>query len=65
MINKPMIGVAAAVVIAAAGTWYYLHTRHAAVPPAPAAQLPVPVPPAEDAIQHPLAAADDAAANGC
>jgi Protein of unknown function (DUF3014) len=62
MINKPMIGVAAAVVIAAAGTWYYLHTRHAAVPPAPAAQLPVPVPPAEDAIQHPLAAADDAAA---
>ncbi|HEY1314849.1 MAG TPA: DUF3014 domain-containing protein [Steroidobacteraceae bacterium] len=62
MINKPIIGVAAAVVIAAAGTWYYLHARHAALPAAPAAvQLPVPVPPAEDAIQHPLAAAEDSA----
>jgi hypothetical protein len=27
MINKPIIGVAAAVVVVAAGTWYYLHTR--------------------------------------
>jgi hypothetical protein len=63
MDNKPIIGVAAAVVVAAAGTWYYLHARHAAPAPAPAvSQPPVPAPPPDDAIQHPLAAADDSAA---
>jgi len=63
MINKPMIGVAAAVIIAAVGTWYYLHSRHAALAPAPVAAHPaVPTPPPEDAIQHPLAAVDDAPA---
>jgi hypothetical protein len=56
MINKPVIGVAAAVVIVAAGTWYYLQSRHA--PSAPVgAQAPVPAqPPEEPAIQHPLPA---------
>jgi hypothetical protein len=60
MINKPMIGVAAAVVVAAAGTWYYLSSRHAAMPSVPAA-APAPVAaqtPAEPAIQHPLSADD-------
>lgn len=55
-INKPMIGVAAAVVVIAAGTWYYLHSRQAALPRAPvSAQAPPPeAPPAEPAIQHPV-----------
>jgi Protein of unknown function (DUF3014) len=63
MINKPVIGVAAAVLVVAAGTWYYLSTRHAALPSVPAAaQLPAaPETPAEPAIQHPLSAADDQA----
>ena len=56
MINKPVIGVAVAVVVVAAGTWYYLQSRHAepARPPE-AAQTPPPAePPAEPAIRHPL-----------
>ena len=32
MINKPMIGVAAAVVVIAGGTLYFLHVRNAALP---------------------------------
>jgi hypothetical protein len=55
MINKPVIGVAAAVVIVAAGTWYYLQSRHP--PSAPvAAPAPAPPPTEEGAIQHPLPA---------
>jgi Protein of unknown function (DUF3014) len=63
MINKPLIGVAAAVVVVAAGTWYYLQSRHAALPRAPeAAQTPPPAEPtAEPAIQHPLPAGQDSA----
>jgi hypothetical protein len=63
MINKPVIGVAAAVVVVAAGTWYYLQSRHAALPPAPvAAPAPPPTEPsAEPAIQHPLPAGQDSA----
>jgi hypothetical protein len=57
MVNKPMIGVAAAVVLIAAGAWYYLQSRHAALPKAPVAAQPLPAePPAETAIQHPLPA---------
>jgi hypothetical protein len=65
MINKPVIGVAAAVVVVAAGTWYYLQSRHAALPRAPqAVQTPPPaVPPAEPAIQHPLPEGPDSASN--
>jgi hypothetical protein len=57
MINKPIVGVAAAVVVVAAGIWYYLHTRHP-LPSVPAAvQAPAPAQPAaEPAIQHPLPA---------
>jgi Protein of unknown function (DUF3014) len=56
MINKPVMGVAVAVVVVAAGTWFYLQSRHAALLRAPvAAQQPAPAePPAEPAIQHPL-----------
>jgi Protein of unknown function (DUF3014) len=55
MINKPIVGVAAAVVVIAAGTWFYLHNRHP-LPSVPvAAQMPAaPAPAAEPAIQHPL-----------
>ena len=63
MINKPMIGVAAAVVVIAAGTWYYLHNRHAEVPHV-AAQPPAAAPPDEAAIQHPVPAGAEAAASG-
>jgi hypothetical protein len=54
-INKPVVGMAAAVVVVAAGSWYYLQSRHPAVPSAPATSpLPPPVEPAEPAIQHPV-----------
>jgi hypothetical protein len=63
MINKPVIGVAAAVVVVAAGTWYYLQSRHATLPPAPGvAQTPPSAePPAEPAIQHPVPGGQDSA----
>jgi hypothetical protein len=66
MINKPVIGVAAAVVVVAAGTWYYLQSRHAALPRAPGvAQTPPSAePPAEPAIQHPVPAGEDSASKG-
>jgi hypothetical protein len=55
MINKPAIGVAAAVVIVAAGSWFYLHSRRAVLPRAPAAtQLPAEPPAEESTVQHPL-----------
>ena len=65
MVNKPVIGVAAAVVVVAAGTWYYLQSRHAALPRAPvAAPTPPPAEPsAEPAIQHPLPALQDSASS--
>jgi hypothetical protein len=56
MINKPIIGVAAAVLVLAAGSWYYLQSRHSAVPNT-AATSPLPPPaaePAQPAIQHPV-----------
>jgi Protein of unknown function (DUF3014) len=63
MINKPVIGVAAAVVVVAAGTWYYLYSRHSTLPAVPAAPPPAAAQaPAEPAIQHPLAA-DSQASN--
>ena len=62
MINKPVIGVAVAVIIIAAGTWYYLQSRNAGPPSdtgtAPPPQAETPAPPA---IEHPLSAADDQA----
>ena len=54
MINKPMIVVAAVVVLAGAGIAYYFHTHNA--PPArlPAGGAPAPAAPAEPAIEHPV-----------
>jgi hypothetical protein len=65
VINKPMIGVAAAVVVAAAGAWYYLHSRHTAAPSETATQQPVASSSAEPAIEHPLPAGQgDATSKG-
>lgn len=54
MINKPAIGVAAAVVVVAVGSWFYLHSRRAALPRAPAATQQPAEPSTEPAVQHPL-----------
>jgi hypothetical protein len=58
-LNKPVIGVAAAVVVIAAGTWYFLQRKPAAMPQvsteAPQAQAPpASASAAEPAIAHPL-----------
>ena len=61
-INKPIIGVAAAVVVLAAGSWYYLQSRRPAMPTAPATSpQPPPAEPTEPAIQHPVPAGEAAA----
>ena len=63
VVNKPVLGVAAAV-IAAAAAWYYLQGRHAAGPSTPsAAQLPAPELTAESQVQNPLPAAQDGSAS--
>lgn len=55
MTNKPLMGVAAAVLIIAAGSWYLLHGRRAGPAPAPAAALrTAPTAPVESGIAHPL-----------
>jgi len=62
MINKPIVGVAAAVVVLAAGSWYYLQSRRPAMPTAPATSpQPPPAEPTEPAIQHPVPAGEAAA----
>jgi hypothetical protein len=49
------------VIVVAAGSWYYLQSRRAVLPPT-AEQPPLPAePPAEPGIQHPLPGAGDAA----
>jgi hypothetical protein len=60
MINRPAIGIAAAVVVIAAGTWYYLHSRHASsARESPAAEQPEPAQaPPEPPIQHPVPTGD-------
>jgi hypothetical protein len=62
-INRPVIGVAAAVIVIAGGSWYYLQSRRAEVPRTAAEQPPLPAaPPAEPPIQHPLPAGPESAA---
>jgi hypothetical protein len=65
-LNKPMIGVAAAVVVIAAGTWYFLQSNRSVQPQMPVEAPPAqPEPAAEPAIAHPLpAVSGDAAAKG-
>jgi hypothetical protein len=61
-INKPVIGVAAAVILAAAGTWYFLASRHAEPPSAPVQPQAPAAPSEEPAIEHPLPSGADAGA---
>jgi hypothetical protein len=62
MINKPMIGIAAGVVVIAAGTLFYLHSSRAPLPQVQTAAPQPPVePPAEPATLHPLPAGGSAA----
>jgi hypothetical protein len=64
MINKPMIGVAAAVVVIAGGTLYYLHSRNMALPSVQvAATQPPAETPAEPAAMHPLPEGQDSASS--
>jgi hypothetical protein len=53
-INKPLVAVALAVVLAAVGGWFYWHSRVAAPHPVPPASSAVPTPPAEEGIAHPV-----------
>ncbi len=59
MINKPVLGVAAAVAVVAAGTWYYLQSRHAGLPSATVAALAPAQQPAEPAVRHPVPAGQE------
>lgn len=65
-LNKPLIGVAALVIVVAAGAWFFLRQRAPTPVPAPEAPSAEPnavaPPPAEPAIQHPLPAATDTTA---
>ena len=63
-LNKPLIGVAALVIVVAVGGWYFLRQRAATPEPdAPSAEPSAVVPPpAPPAIQHPLPATADTAA---
>jgi DUF3014 family protein len=54
MVNKPVIVVAAVVLVAGAGVALYLHNRTAHLPSVPAAAKPAPPPPSEPAIEHPV-----------
>jgi hypothetical protein len=53
-INKPIVGVAAAVIVIAAGSIYYLRARHAPVESAAPPIAAAPAADAEPAIEHPL-----------
>ena len=58
--NKPLIGVAAAVVLTAVGGWYYWHSHHIVDLPVPATLPVVPAPSeaaAQPRIEHPVPAA--------
>jgi len=60
VVNRPMLGVAAAVVVVATGAWFFLHHRNVPTPVL-VKQQPVPEQSAENAIAHPLpGVADDA-----
>jgi len=57
VINKPLIGVAIAVLLAAGGGIYYWYSHRAPPPePALAAAAPAPAPPPEETIAHPVPA---------
>ena len=60
IINKPLVGVAAAVVVAAIAVGYYFHSHRAPVAVAPETPVPAAVVDAPPAIENPLPAASAA-----
>lgn len=65
MLNKPLIGVAAAVVLTAVGGWYYWHSHHVVDLPVPATVPALPAAPeaaGQPRIEHPVPAAPAEAA---
>jgi hypothetical protein len=54
MLNKPMIVVAAGVLVTVAGVAYYIHSRSTHLPGVPVAAQPAPPPSTEPAIEHPV-----------
>ena len=54
MVNKPMIGVAAVVVLAGFGAMYYFHKRNAELPHVVAAPVAPPAPDAQPAVENPV-----------
>jgi hypothetical protein len=57
VINKPLIGIAIAVVIAAGGGWWYWHSREAPPSPTPPAATPPAAAQPAETIAHPVPAA--------
>jgi hypothetical protein len=60
-LNKPLIGVAVAVVVIALGAWYYFAHHDSTPMPSVAQTAPPPAPVPEEAIQHPLPESGDGA----
>jgi hypothetical protein len=64
-INKPLVGVAIAVVLAALGGWLYWRGHNAPLPTVPVSeQPPVPAPAPEDRIEHPVPVSQNASLKG-
>src|SRR5580693_2729906 len=63
MVNKPMIAVAAVVVVAGLGAAYYWHSRSTQSAQAPVAAQQTP-PPSEPAIEHPVPQPGESASRG-
>jgi hypothetical protein len=63
LINKPVVGVAIAVLIAAVGGWFYWRSHDVNLPKVAVSEQPaVPAPPPEERIEHPVPAASADAA---
>jgi Protein of unknown function (DUF3014) len=64
-INKPLVGVAIAVVLAALGGWLYWRGHNAPLPTVPASEQPsVPAAAPEDRIEHPVPVSQNASLKG-
>lgn len=63
-VNKPVIGIGVAVLIAALGGWFYWHSHNAPLPNVPANVEPVPPAAPAERIEHPVPVAPDAASKG-
>ncbi|MDP8986152.1 MAG: DUF3014 domain-containing protein [Pseudomonadota bacterium] len=63
VINKPVVGIAVAVGVVAVSAWFYWNAHESAAPAVPQSTAPpVPAPPPDDRVEHPVPTAQDAAA---